>query len=103
MGREEGIPAVPPKLAIDSMTLFALTNISLSCNVEITVQTTWGVHLNSSRGNFNGFRSSAAFSGVAAHLWRLLPVYFPLSQPVSDCCNYLQNKFYVKSRFVRAV
>jgi hypothetical protein len=26
-----------------------------------------------------------------AHLWRLLPVYFPLSQPLFDCRNYLRN------------
>jgi hypothetical protein len=38
MGRE-GILAVPPKLAAAFAALFALTNISLSYNVEITVQT----------------------------------------------------------------
>ena len=47
----------------------ALTNISLSCNVEITVQTTRKIiHLNGSRGNFNCFRSSATFSESVAHL-----------------------------------
>jgi hypothetical protein len=53
MGRE-GILAVPPKLAAAFAALFALTNISLSYNVEITVQTNRNfIHLNGSRGNFN--------------------------------------------------
>ena len=50
---EEGLP-----LAIDELTTThaasALTNISLSYNVEITVQTNRDfIHLNGSRGNFN--------------------------------------------------
>ena len=53
MGRE-GILAVPPKLATVFAALFVLTNISLSDNVEITVQTNRDfIHLNGSRGNFN--------------------------------------------------
>jgi hypothetical protein len=50
MGREEGIPVVPPKL-VTLVTLFVPTNISLSSNVEITVQTT-------KRGTWNLTRSS---------------------------------------------
>jgi hypothetical protein len=95
MGR--GILAVPPKLATSIMTLFVLTNISLSYNVEITVQTT-GVHsperlkrelqLGSVEHNFQRF---------VVHLWRLLPAYFPLSLPVIDWRNYLRNRGDVKA------
>jgi hypothetical protein len=60
MGREAiKLPAVPPKLAttrrLRLVTLFALTNISLSYNVETTVRTTSvkRLHTNGSRGNFN--------------------------------------------------
>jgi len=44
---------VPPRLTAYAI-LFALTNISLSHNVEMTVQTNRRfIHLNGSRGNFN--------------------------------------------------
>jgi hypothetical protein len=60
---DERILAVPPKLATKFVTLFALTNISLSYNVEITVQTSRNIiHLNGSRGNFNWVLSSTTFS-----------------------------------------
>ena len=60
---------VPPKfITLLAMMRFALTNISLSYNVEITVQTTRKIiHLNGSRGNFNCLRSSTTFS-LALHI-----------------------------------
>ena len=68
----------------------ALTNISLPCNAGIAVQTT-------KRDLINTFFTFTAQEGTstdfgrvppaarlrrAAPLWRLLPVYFPLSQPL---------------------
>jgi len=66
MGRE-GSSRGTTHVRHPSMTHFALTNISLSFNVEITVQTTTYFHLNNSRGNFDWFLSSA-ISSLALHL-----------------------------------
>ena len=105
MGREAiKLPAVPPKLVIlrscSGLTLFVLTNISLSGNVEITVRATeWdGMPLQLRSGQ--AFRPTCSHERLKrelqltsiecnfqhlvgiAHLWRLLLAYFPLSQPL---------------------
>ena len=84
--------------------LFVPTIIGFSNNVEKTVQTT-------KRGTWYLARSSPSrlerelqlisvecnLNNFLAHLWRLLPVYFPLSLPfIFDCCNYLRNQAPVK-------
>src|SRR5512134_2347176 len=58
-------------------------------------------HTNSSRGNFDWFPTNAAHSSFATSLWRLPPVYFPLSlhllgSPVT--LYYLRNGSDVKGR-----
>jgi hypothetical protein len=93
MGREEGIPVVPPTLTIHHLksrwsTLCRLTSASLiTLGLRITLLAGQDgilpyVHMNGSRGNFHRVRTNATFSGCVASLWRLPPAYFPLSTPL---------------------
>ena len=84
MGREEKFPVVPPKFTILFRTMrFALTNISLSANVENTVQTTRIHSPERLKRELQLISVECNLNDYLAHLWRLLPVYFPLSQPVN--------------------
>ena len=81
-----------------------LTSISLSHNVEKTVCTTWLDEINFVQRSHKRLERELQLISVEcnlnnclAHLWRLLPAYFPLSLPFIDCCNYLRNRVDVKA------
>ena len=82
MGREEKFPVVPPKFTILFRTMrFALTNISLSANVENTVQTTRIHSPERLKRDLQLIFVGCNFTACFARLWQLPSVYFPLSQP----------------------
>jgi hypothetical protein len=88
MGRE-GESRGTTQVSHQKVGRFALTNISLSYNVEITVRTTIGhnnvVSLLSHERLERELRlvsDECNFITCFAHLWQLPPVYFPLSLPI---------------------
>jgi len=87
MGRE-GDSRGTTQVHHNKVMRFVLTNISLSYNVEITVRTTIGHNNIVSLLSHERLERELQLLSVEcnfitcfAHLWRLLPAYFPLSLP----------------------
>jgi hypothetical protein len=92
MGRE-GDSRGTTQVSHQTVRRFAPTNISLSYNVEITVHTTNVTPDTSSHERLKRELQliSVECNSIAcfAHLWRLLPAYFPLSLPLFNWTRLL--------------
>ena len=85
MGREEdsrGTTQVSRTRRLRLAGRSVLTIISLPCNAGIAVRTTYYISHERLERELRLVLDECNFNNYFAHLWRLLPAYFPLSMPL---------------------